>query len=58
MEYQKKLEVTTTVYIGNLNLNSTESDIRKLFSKAGDIKTFIMGIERKTLAPAGFCFIE
>jgi len=54
----KKLEESTTVYIGNLNLVSTESDVRGLFSNAGDIKAIIMGLDKKTLAPAGFCFVE
>ncbi|VVC29695.1 NCBP2, RNA recognition motif,RNA recognition motif domain [Cinara cedri] len=57
-EYKKKLEESTTLYIGNLNLLSTESDVQKLFSKCGKIKTIIMGVEKKTLAPGGFCFVE
>lgn len=58
MEYNKKLEESTTLYVGKLNVDSTETSIRKLFSKAGKIKSIIMGVKKKTLAPAGFCFIE
>lgn len=58
MEYKKKLEESTTVYVGNLNDISTESDVHRLFSKAGAIKTIVMGIDKKTLEPGGFCFVE
>ncbi|XP_025191985.1 nuclear cap-binding protein subunit 2-like [Melanaphis sacchari] len=57
-EYSKKLKESTTVYVGHLNLLSTEEDIHKLFSEAGKIKTIIMGLDRNTLGPGGFCFIE
>lgn len=54
----KKLQESNTLYIGNLNLASTKSDIHQLFANAGTIKTIIMGLDKKTLSPAGFCFIE
>uniref|UniRef100_A0A2S2P4I8 Nuclear cap-binding protein subunit 2 n=1 Tax=Schizaphis graminum TaxID=13262 RepID=A0A2S2P4I8_SCHGA len=57
-EYSKKLEESTTVYVGHLNLLSTEEDVRRLFSEAGKIKTIIMGLDKNTLGPGGFCFIE
>jgi len=46
------------VYVGHLNLLSTEEDVRRLFSEAGKIKTIIMGLDKNTLGPGGFCFIE
>ncbi|XP_050438699.1 nuclear cap-binding protein subunit 2-like [Adelges cooleyi] len=57
-DYKKKLEESTTVYVGCLNLLSSESDIHKLFSSAGKIKKIIMGIDNETSGPGGFCFIE
>lgn len=58
MEYKKKLEESTTLYVGNLNWFSTETDVRQLFSRAGHIKSIIMGVEKKTLASGEFCFVE
>ncbi|KAF0757392.1 nuclear cap-binding protein subunit 2-like [Aphis craccivora] len=58
IEYSKRLEESTTVYVGHLNLLSTEEDIHKLFSEAGKIKTIIMGLDKYKLTPGGFCFIE
>ncbi|KAE9533591.1 hypothetical protein AGLY_009229 [Aphis glycines] len=58
IEYSKRLEESTTVYVGHLNLLSTEEDIHKLFSEAGKIKTIIMGLDKHKLTPGGFCFIE
>jgi len=46
------------VYVGHLNLLSTEEDIHKLFSEAGKIKTIIMGLDKHKLTLGGFCFIE
>lgn len=57
-DYSKKLVESTTVYVGNLNLLSTQAEIHKLFSEAGKIKTIIMGLDRQTLGPGGFCFVE
>lgn len=57
-EYSKKLVESTTVYVGNLNLLSTEADVHKLFSEAGKIKTIIMGLDKQTFCPGGFCFVE
>lgn len=58
MEYKKQLEVSTTLYVGNLNRLSTEADVRHVFSQAGKIKTIIMGVEKKSGAPGEFCFVE
>jgi RNA recognition motif-containing protein len=46
------------LYVGNLNLSTTELEIRTLFSKAGNIKSIKMGIDKKTSGFGGFCFIE
>ena len=44
-EYQAALEVSTTVYVGNLSFYTTQDSIRELFSLAGKIKDIIMGID-------------
>jgi len=57
-DLERKLETTTTLYIGNLSFYTTEEQIYELFSKAGDVKRIIMGLDRVKKTPCGFCFVE
>ncbi|KAI8901606.1 RNA-binding domain-containing protein [Globomyces pollinis-pini] len=52
------LEKSTTLYIGNLSFYTTEEQIFELFSKTGEIKRIIMGLDRHKKTPCGFCFVE
>lgn len=52
------LEESTTLYVGNLSFYTTEEQIFELFSKAGRVQTVIMGLNRKTRQPCGFCFVQ
>mmetsp|Transcript_24838 Transcript_24838/g.56067 ORF Transcript_24838/g.56067 Transcript_24838/m.56067 type:complete len:97 (+) Transcript_24838:1-291(+) len=52
MQYHK------TIYVGNLSKNLREEFLWFLFSKIGRIKRIIIGINKKSLLPCGFCFIE
>ncbi len=52
------MEKSTTLYIGNLSFYTTEEQIYELFSKCGEIKRVIMGLDRNTKTPCGFCFVE
>lgn len=45
------------LYIGNLSYNTTEADLRKLFSEAGTIESIDMIMDRETGRPKGFAFI-
>ncbi|KAI9103231.1 hypothetical protein DFS34DRAFT_576918 [Phlyctochytrium arcticum] len=49
---------SATLYIGNLSFFTTEEQIYELFSKCGDIKRIIMGLDRFKKTPCGFCFVE
>ncbi|KAF8955467.1 hypothetical protein BDZ97DRAFT_1907653 [Flammula alnicola] len=55
---------STTLYIGNLSFYTTEEQIYELFTKCaspedgGGIKRIIMGLDRNTRTPCGFCFVE
>ena len=61
---QELLAKSTTLYIGNLSFYTTEEQIYELFSKCaspedgGGIKRIIMGLDRNTRTPCGFCFVE
>ncbi|KAJ3276877.1 nuclear cap binding complex subunit [Terramyces sp. JEL0728] len=52
------LKNSSTLYVGNLSFYSTEEQIYELFSKTGEIKRIIMGLDRHKKTPCGFCFVE
>ena len=49
---------STTIYVGNLSFKIREEKIWEYFSKVGEIKRIITGINRIDLSPCGFCFLE
>ncbi|CAH3193594.1 unnamed protein product [Porites evermanni] len=57
-ELEKKLETSSTLYVGNLSFYTTEEQIYELFSRAGDVKRIIMGLDKIKKTPCGFCFVE
>ncbi|KAI6881360.1 hypothetical protein D0867_05024 [Hortaea werneckii] len=57
-DYEDKLATATTLYVGNLSFYTTEEQISVLFSKCGELKRLIMGLDRFTKTPCGFCFVE
>ena len=48
----------TTKYIGNLSFKIREEKVWEFFTKIGEIKRIITGINRIDFSPCGFCFIE
>mgnify|MGYP001940386194 CR=1 FL=1 len=55
---EDKLRDATTLYVGNLSFYTTEEQIHELFSKCGEIKRLVMGLDRFQKTPCGFCFVE
>ena len=55
---KEKLKTSSTIYIGNLSFNTTETQLYQLFSFCGKIKRIIMGLNKITKEPCGFAFIE
>jgi len=55
---EEKLKQSTTLYVGNLSFYTTEEQIWELFSRAGDVKRIVMGLDKKKRTPCGFCFVE
>ena len=53
----KKSMSSATIYIGGLTFTTTEEQLFELFNDCGSIKQIIMGLDKKKLTPAGFCFI-
>ena len=56
-EYEQALKNSTTVYIGNLSFYTTEEQIYDLFSRCGEIKKIVMGLDKNSKTPCGFCFV-
>lgn len=52
------MRLTTTLYVGNLSFYTTEEQIHELFSRCGDIRRIVMGLDKFKKTPCGFCFIE
>ncbi|XP_042908165.1 nuclear cap-binding protein subunit 2 isoform X2 [Parasteatoda tepidariorum] len=57
-ELERLLSKSTTLYIGNLSFYTTDLQIYELFSKCGDVKRVIVGLDRFKKTPCGFCFVE
>jgi len=52
------LKMSKTLYVGNLSYFTTEEQIHELFSKCGDLKRIVMGLDKFKKTPCGFCFVE
>jgi len=46
------------IYVGNLSFNSTEDDVRQLFSQHGTVHSVALINDRQTGRPRGFGFVE
>lgn len=47
-----------SVYVGNLNFETTEADLRTLFEPFGDVQSIAVINDRETGRPRGFAFVE
>eukprot|EP00088_Acartia_fossae_P044837 TRINITY_DN4785_c0_g1_i2.p1 TRINITY_DN4785_c0_g1~~TRINITY_DN4785_c0_g1_i2.p1 ORF type:complete len:154 (-),score=23.20 TRINITY_DN4785_c0_g1_i2:470-931(-) len=57
-EQERLLSHTTTLYVGNMSFYTTEEQLYELFSKCGEVKKVIMGLDKFKRTPCGFCFVE
>ena len=46
------------LYVGNLSYDTTEQDLRELFSQSGNIRSITIPNDRMTGQPRGFAFVE
>ena len=56
--YRSAMLESRTVYVGNLSFYTREEQIHALFSRVGRIVLITMGLDKNTLTPCGFCFVE
>ncbi|CAD7926628.1 unnamed protein product [Amoebophrya sp. A120] len=57
-QWKKQLEVSTTIYVGNLSFWTQEEQIWELFSKCGNLVALTMGLNKFKKQPCGFCFVQ
>jgi RNA recognition motif-containing protein len=50
--------VSKKLYVGNLDYNTTEDDLQKLFSEAGKVESVSIIRDRQTDRSKGFGFVE
>ena len=55
-EQEKLLRQSATLYIGNMSYYTTEEQLHELFSKCGDVKRIIMGLDKFKRTPCGFWY--
>ena len=54
----EKIKYSTCLYVGNLSYFTTEIQLYELFSRCGKLERIIMGLNKQTKSPCGFCFVE
>ncbi|XP_055835174.1 nuclear cap-binding protein subunit 2-like [Solanum dulcamara] len=56
-EFEDALLKSITVYMGNMSFYTTEEQVYELFSRAGEIKRIVMGLDKNSKTPCGFYFM-
>ena len=51
------IKEASTVYVGNISFDTPEERIYSFFSRCGPVKQVIMGVNKYTHKPCGFCFV-
>lgn len=46
------------IYVGNMSYNTTENELRDLFSQYGEVSSVSVISDRETGRPRGFAFVE
>jgi len=50
--------VSRKLYVGNISFDSSEGDLKDLFSRHGGVDTVSVITDRETGRPRGFAFVE
>jgi RNA recognition motif-containing protein len=57
-KFEEKKSVETKLYVGNLSYDTTEDDLRTLFTQAGTVSSVALIKDRDTNRSKGFAFVE
>jgi hypothetical protein len=57
-DYLTALKTSTTLYVGNISFYTSEEQVWDLFTRAGPVKSIVMGLDKNLKTPCGFCFVE
>ena len=57
-EYFLALSRSTTLYGGNLSHSLSEGFLLHLFGGVAPVRSLILGVNKKSFKPCGFCFVE
>jgi cold-inducible RNA-binding protein len=55
---ERSTVISNTIFVGNLNYETTESELEGLFSEVGEVKNVHVPADRMTGRPRGFAFVE
>jgi RNA recognition motif-containing protein len=55
---REEFELSTKLYVGNMPFSATESDLRDLFARHGEVGSVNVIMDRETGRPRGFAFVE
>jgi RNA recognition motif-containing protein len=48
----------TKLYVGNLSFNTSETELREMFTQYGEVSSAALVMDRETGRPRGFGFVE
>jgi RNA recognition motif-containing protein len=57
-EMHRKIKVNKKIYVANLPFETSEPELKALFSNAGDVMSINIVKDRQTGQPRGFAFVE
>ncbi|MCS7087797.1 MAG: RNA-binding protein [Thermoflexales bacterium] len=50
--------MNTKLYVGNLPFSTSETELRLLFQRVGNVRSITIPLDRETQRPRGFAFVE
>jgi cold-inducible RNA-binding protein len=50
--------MSSKVFVGNLDFNTTKAEVQSLFSQIGEIRDVFLPMDRESGRPRGFAFVE
>ena len=50
--------MSSKVFVGNLDFNTTRAEVQSLFSQVGEIRDVFLPMDRESGRPRGFAFVE